>query len=336
MMKFMKKNMIQSISTDAWDIGVFEFEGSLYFGLSQLGDERFRMFKWISGSFKDYQNFKLNNARNWSPFRIGSEQYFTVANYYRGPCSIFRYEKSKSKFVNETFSLECHRTIDVKPFHLGGVQYIAVANKRPYSTVIWRWNGRKFEPMQTISVTGMQVEVFEVNGETLLALSGSTEEGPYVYIYQWNGTRFEFIQRVFTQDRPHNLAAFEAGNEEFLAVTTLPMKSNGGRRNRILILKWSGNKFESFQNITAHWARRITAMSSPLMGKRKTTYLAIINFSNDPEIYYWVNKSSTKFDKLQDIPASMAKDISFFEMGNSLYMLMSSRKNIEIFRGEVV
>lgn len=83
-------------------------------------------------------------------------------------------------------------------------------------------------------------------------------------------------------------------------------------------------------------ARRITAMSSPLMGKRKTTYLAIINFSNNPEIYYWVNKSSTKFDKLQDIPASMAADISFFEMGNSLYMLMSSRKNIEIFRGEVV
>lgn len=68
--------------------------------------------------------------------------------------------------------MECHRTVDVRPFHLGGVQYIAVANNRPYSTVIWRWNGRKFEPMQTISVTGMHVEVFEVNGETLLALSG--------------------------------------------------------------------------------------------------------------------------------------------------------------------
>lgn len=57
MMKFMKKNMIQSISTDAWDIGVFEFEGSLYFGLSQLGEERFRMFKWISGRLVSLNGF---------------------------------------------------------------------------------------------------------------------------------------------------------------------------------------------------------------------------------------------------------------------------------------
>ncbi|CAB4042239.1 Hypothetical predicted protein, partial [Paramuricea clavata] len=46
MVKFMKKNMFQSISTDAWDIEVFKIGDSLYFGLSQLGRASFQIYKW--------------------------------------------------------------------------------------------------------------------------------------------------------------------------------------------------------------------------------------------------------------------------------------------------
>ena len=76
-------------------------------------------------------------------------------------------------------------------------------------------------------------------------------------------------------------------------------------------------------------------MSTPLMGK-KTTYLAIINHFQKPEIYYWVEERSTKFEKLQEIEATTARDVCFFEMGENLYLLMSSRNHIDIFRGELV
>ena len=82
-------------------------------------------------------------------------------------------------------------------------------------------------------------------------------------------------------------------------------------------------------------ARRITAISSPLMGKH-TAYLALINHFKNPEIYYWVGGSSTRFEKLQEMEAKAARDMCFFEMAGNLYLLMASRKNINIFRGELV
>lgn len=71
------------------------------------------------------------------------------------------------------------------------------------------------------------------------------------------------------------------------------------------------------------------------MGK-ETTYLAVINTFKEPEIYYWVGDSSTKFEKLQEIEATSARDVCFFEMGRDLYMLVSSHNRISIFRGGLV
>lgn len=51
MVKFMKKNMFQSISTDAWDVEVFNIDGSLFFGLSQLGVAYFQIYKWYSNRY---------------------------------------------------------------------------------------------------------------------------------------------------------------------------------------------------------------------------------------------------------------------------------------------
>ena len=71
------------------------------------------------------------------------------------------------------------------------------------------------------------------------------------------------------------------------------------------------------------------------MGK-ETTYLAVINTFKEPEIYYWVGETSTKFEKLQEIDAVSARDVCFFEMGTNLYMLVSSYNRISIFRGGFV
>ena len=48
------------------------------------------------------------------------------------------------------------------------------------------------------------------------------------------------------EDRPYEMAAFDAGQDEFLGVSTM-----GTNTYRIMVMKWNGQKFESFQNITA-------------------------------------------------------------------------------------
>ncbi|XP_028395337.1 thrombospondin-type laminin G domain and EAR repeat-containing protein-like [Dendronephthya gigantea] len=335
MVKFMIKNMFQTISTDAWDIEVFQAGNSLFFGLSQLGLANFQLYKWLDGSFKKYQELKLNGARNWAPFQIGDDLYFAVANLFANTCPIFRYDKISDRFTNQSDGLECKHTFDLKPFKLNGEQYIAVANQGSGSfVVIWKWNGRRFTKLQDINNTATYVEAFNVDDDTFLAISGSARKGSYVFIYKWDGNRFVLMQSLFVGDRPYEVVAFEAGRDHFLSVATMETSPDEAKKNKLMLMKWTGNKFVSFQNITTHRARRVTIMSSLLMGK-KTTYLAVINLVT-PEIYYWVEDSSTKFEKLQDIDARSARDVSFFEMSGRMYLLMASRNKIDVFKGELV
>ena len=126
-----------------------------------------------SFSFKRYQEFKVMNARNWSPFQIGRDQYFVVANYMGGTCPIFRYNSTKGKFENQLTGIECRETVDLKPFKLDGEQHIVVANHADSQpVVVWKWNGRRFTKRQEIHITATYVEVFDVNGDKFIAISG--------------------------------------------------------------------------------------------------------------------------------------------------------------------
>jgi hypothetical protein len=124
-------------------------------------------------SFKDYQQFKVMNARNWAPFKIGNDQYFVVATYIGKTCPIFRYDRIEDKFKNQSMGIECKETVDLKPFKLNGVQHIVVANHEDgQPVVVWMWNGKRFTKRQEINITATYVEVFDVNGNTFLAISG--------------------------------------------------------------------------------------------------------------------------------------------------------------------
>ena len=83
----------------------------------------------------------------------------------------------------------------------------------------------------------------------LHALSGADGEGSYVFLYKWSGKKFTFFQRLFTVERPYEMAAFEAGQDEFLSVATMGTKT---RQSKLQLMKWNGIKFESFQNITSY------------------------------------------------------------------------------------
>ncbi len=88
-------------------------------------------------------------------------------------CAIFRYDRSEDKFKNQSISLECRETVDVKAFKLDGVQHIVVANHEDgHPVVLWMWNGKRFTKRQEVNITASYVEVFDVKGTTFLAISG--------------------------------------------------------------------------------------------------------------------------------------------------------------------
>ena len=113
------------------------------------------------------------DIRNWAPFKIGSDQYFVLTNMMEKTCAIYRYDKYEKKFKNQSISLECRQTVDVKPFEINGLQHIVVANYLTgHPVVVWMWNGKQFTRRQAINITASYVEVFDVNGDTFLAISG--------------------------------------------------------------------------------------------------------------------------------------------------------------------
>ena len=73
-------------------------------------------------------------------------------------------------------------------------------------------------------------------------------KGPYVFLLKWSGKEFKRTQRIFTIDRPYGLAALSIGKQEFLAIATYGRPK---QPTRSLVFKWSGKKFESFQNISS-------------------------------------------------------------------------------------
>ena len=114
-------------------------------------------------------------VRNWTPFKIGNDQYFVLTNMMKETCAIFRYDIVEKKFKNQSISLECRRTVDVKAFKIDDVQHIVVANHEDdHPVVLWMWNGKRFTRRQDINITAAYVEAFDVNGNTLLAVSGKS------------------------------------------------------------------------------------------------------------------------------------------------------------------
>ena len=46
MTQFMKQYMIQTLYTDAWDLGTFYIAKQLFLGVSQLGSKSFVVYRW--------------------------------------------------------------------------------------------------------------------------------------------------------------------------------------------------------------------------------------------------------------------------------------------------
>lgn len=96
-----------------------------------------------------------------------------VANYAGSPCPVFRYNRAKDQFEKQPTGIECKMTVDLKPFKLNGEQHIVVGTRDDgQPVVVWKWDGSKFSKRQEIAITATYVEVFDLNGDKFIAISG--------------------------------------------------------------------------------------------------------------------------------------------------------------------
>lgn len=71
------------------------------------------------------------------------------------------------------------------------------------------------------------------------------------------------------------------------------------------------------------------------MGRGKIeTYLAVANSQSNPGIYFF-DAGSKMFVKLQEMEATLTRDVDFFAMGNHIYFVVSATKVTNIYRGMI-
>lgn len=66
------------------------------------------------------------------------------------------------------------KAFDVEPFKIGEDTYLAVAIYYGRGSLIFKWDGERFVKFQDIAAVGADVEHFQMDGSTYLAVTGTT------------------------------------------------------------------------------------------------------------------------------------------------------------------
>lgn len=80
-------------------------------------------------------------------------------------------------------NLPTTKAFDVEPFKIGQDTFLAVANYYGRSSQIFKWDGERFVKFQDIAAVGADVEHFEMDGTTYLAVTGISQEDLFKHIW---------------------------------------------------------------------------------------------------------------------------------------------------------
>ena len=84
-------------------------------------------------------------------------------------------------------NLPTTKAFDVEPFKIGQDTFLAVANYYGRSSQIFKWDGERFVKFQDIAAVGADVEHFEMDGTTYLAVTGISQEDFFNTSGGWRG-----------------------------------------------------------------------------------------------------------------------------------------------------
>jgi len=321
---FEKRGMIQSIRGDTWDVGVVQNGDNFYLLSSYLGKD-FTVYKWFQDVFTAHTYFRIESARHWSTFVAGDTLYAVVAtsNIYYSP--VLRFDSSN---VVEHQRVPVKGVFRVKPVYIGKQIFLVYNSYHGPTSPIFRWDNikKEFVAHQSIKAHGAGLETFRIGNKFFLAFT-AMETGPYIGLFYYNG-KGRFVEYIVVHGirDGYSLHHMAIGREHFLAVAKFNNEPS-------MILRWDGKTFRPYQTINSLWARSFASITSTLIGRNKEeTYLAVANSKSNPSIYFFDDKTRL-FTKLQDMEATLTRDVDFFPMGNHVYLVVSAAKHTNIYRG---
>ena len=206
-----------------------------------------------------------------------------------------------------------------RSFTLNRDKYLTVANYHDGSTrsiksVIYKWNGVKFNKFQEIATEGaMGCTAFEINNVTYIAFANyyNSQQKYSVQstVFKWSGGHFVKLQSLQTYGA-YDVKSVNINGHTFLAFACY--YSGSSYNTDSFVYKWDGTKFVLFQSIPTRGA--LAWHPFVISGH---TYLGVANFqsgSQKKNIQSAVYQASgSQFVKYQEISTHGARDMTSFE-----------------------
>ena len=268
--------LIQSLKTSgARAVECFVHQGARYLVVPQLAvdiegqppsmmlgnsDVETLVFKWSEGQFTPHQKLDVPGGEDAEFFRIGERAFVATASLRTGsgPYDLNAYSTIFELHGGELVPFQRVPTFGAKQwkfFSIGERHFLAMAQgvvmegkepRHPSASIIFEWNGERFEEFQRVrSAWGYNWLFFEMSGERFLAYADHVEGS---YIMRWNGSEFEPFQTL-DEKTGRAFCFFESQGRAWLAFACL--------HDDTVLYAWNGAKFARHQIVSGQGGREL-------------------------------------------------------------------------------
>jgi hypothetical protein len=293
----------------------------------------------FSQSVQEFQSISTHGATGLKSFIINDTAYLAIANYqndvsYEINSQVFRWNGNKFILFQE---IPTSGGVNPDFFEIDGKKFLAfgnyVNNKNDHTikSVIYQWDGNKFQPFQEIPTIGAyRWKLLKTGVLHLLVIANQCDSSVKNMspvnseVLKWNGSKFAHLQYISTTNAT-DLTEFTIGDTLFLGIACTFGWS-------CPLYKWDGKQFTFSRTVQSSWATGIQAFTI-----HNQLYLNVANgsevmislppkiiYSTKSTIYKW---NGNDFVPFQSIPTIGAFNLKIFEGKDTYFMAAANYKD---------
>ena len=290
------------------------------------------VYTYNAGTWQEFQQLPSPGGEDAEAFEIDGHHYLAIASLRSGnglrepyrydvPSTIYEFRNGRFEVFQQIPSFAAKQW---RFFSLSGRHFLALAQgaqveanempETPYPSMIYSWNGTKFEGFQSIeSQWGYNWEFFTLHGTSYLAYAYHTLPSS---LYRWDGDKFTKHQD-FEGLSGRAFLFFESEGCAYLIFARLMGTTD--------LLKWNGSKFEQHQRLSGSSGREMKVLR-----EENETYVFQINFISGTRqapttaLQSFIYRlAEGKLVLLKTFTTSGATDATVIRIGSSYYLAVS-------------
>jgi hypothetical protein len=302
------------------------------------------VFRWSEGRFSEHQRLPVAGGEDAEFFAIGERRFMATASLRSGAGPYeMRIRSVIYELVGDQFEpfqqLDTYAAKQWTHFAIDGQHFLALAqgallpgaqdqNRR---SVIFRWDGERFEHLQDVaSAWGYNWLPIQVGDEQLLAYADHAEPSR---LLRWNGRLFEPFQTL-DGGSGRAFCAFETAGEQWLAFANLHADT--------LLYRWDGARFVQHQALSGPGGREFEWLPGRSPGSEG--HLVQVNFIHGTReaplpvlrsfIYAW---RDGRLEVIGDFVTSGGTDAAAFTIDGQRFLAVSNSLAADVrFRADTL